>query len=116
MISLPRTFAVLLGLILFTTACAPASTTEILPGQTMAQVRAAAGEPDENQEFTLPSEPFFGPQERLANLLPAGTQVEEWRYLIEDEVTYVWFAGETGASRETWTVVDTATYPADVVW
>ena len=114
MTALSRSLAALLGLLI--TACAPALSAEIIPGQAMAEVRAAAGDPDETQTFTLPSEPFFGPQEGLANLLPAGTQVEEWQYLHGDEVTYVWFAGEAGALPETWTVVDTATYPADVVW
>jgi hypothetical protein len=82
----------------------------------MTQVRAVAGEPDETIDFTLPSGPFFGPQEGLANLLPAGTTVEEWQYRTEEIVTYVWFSGEAGDSRETWIVIETASHPAEAVY
>jgi hypothetical protein len=47
------------------------------------------GEPDHIQEFILPAEPFFGPQEALVNLVPAETLIEEWQYEIEDELLYI---------------------------
>jgi hypothetical protein len=89
---------------------------QIQTGQTMKQVRAAAGVPDHVSEFILPAEPFFGPQESLAELLPAGTRVEEWQYESRDVLIYVWFVGGEGQPREEWTVVDTAAYPADAVF
>jgi hypothetical protein len=89
---------------------------EIQAGQTRDEVVAAVGEPDEVDEVTLPSEPFFGPQEGLASLLPAGTRVEEWRYRSAGEVMYVWFAGGASKPREDWTVIDTAVFPADAVF
>jgi hypothetical protein len=116
MTSSTRTLLALLFILVLAPACAPDPAGVIIPGQTRAEVREAAGEPDEVQVFTLPAEPFFGPQEGLANLLPAGTLVEEWQYLTEDEVTYVWFTGVVTDSQAVWTVVDTATHPADAVY
>ena len=89
---------------------------KIQVGQTKDEVIAIAGDPDEIGEFILPAEPFFGPQEGLSSLLPAGTIVEEWRYKPADEVTYVWFAGEDALPRADWTVIDSAAYPADAVY
>ena len=91
-------------------------TREIQAGQTRDEVRAAAGEPDEIIEFTLPYEPFFGPQEGLESILPAGTLVEEWQYRSGGEVIYVWYAGGWEEPREEWTVIDTAAFPADAVY
>jgi hypothetical protein len=85
-------------------------------GQTRQEVITAAGKPDAIAEFTIPDEPFFGPQEGLASLLDAGTIVEEWRYNSEGEVTYVWFATKSSIPRKQWTVVNTATMPADAVY
>lgn len=89
---------------------------QIQVGQTRDEVIAAVGEPDEITEFTLPDEPFFGPQEGLASLLAAGTPVEEWHYTSAGEVTYVWFAGRSAEPREAWTVIDTAVFPVDAVY
>lgn len=89
---------------------------EVQPGQTRAEVRATAGDPDEIIEFTIPTEPFFGPQEGLASLLPAGTRVEEWQYQNLGEVIYIWFAGGAADSREDWRVIETAVFPADAVF
>jgi hypothetical protein len=64
----------------------------------------------------LPDHPFFGPQEGLANLVPPGTEFEEWVYEIGDEVLYVWFFGEADEPREDWLVLATARYPKDAVF
>lgn len=89
---------------------------QIEVGQTQAEVVAALGEPDEVSEFTLPDEPFFGPQEGLVSLVPAGTFVLEWRYISGDDVRYVWFASERGVPREEWQVIGTAVHPVDAVY
>lgn len=99
-------------------ACSTASDAPeaIQAGQTRDQVRAAAGEPDEIVEFTLPDGPFFGPQEGLVNLVPSGSPIEEWQYRSGDEISYVWFAGPAGEPPEKWTVIDIAVLPADAVY
>jgi hypothetical protein len=94
----------------------PGTPGEIQIGQTRDEVIAVVGDPDEITTFTIPDEPFFGPQESLTNLLEAGTLVEEWRYAFTKEVTYVWFATKSSEPREEWKVIDTATVPADAVY
>ena len=94
----------------------PEASREVQPGQTREEVTAILGNPDEILEFTLPSEPFFGPQEGLTSLLPPGAQVEEWQYLIDEEVVYVWFAGDEAEPRVQWKVIETAIYPQDAVY
>lgn len=94
---------------------APPSTT-VEQGSSRAEVRAALGEPDQIQEFVLPDQPFFGPQESLADILPSGTAVEEWAYKSGEEVLLVWFAADPGERREDWRVVETGSYPAGAVY
>jgi hypothetical protein len=108
----------LTSLVAVTAGCAAEreATRQIQAGQTKEEVTASAGDPDEVKEFILPNEPFFGPQEGLAGLLPAGTLVEEWLYHSQGEVTYVWFVGEETEPREEWKVIDTAIYPDDAVY
>jgi hypothetical protein len=92
--------------------CSPTSSvpSEIGRGSSKGDVIASLGEPDQTRDFILPDEPFFGPQESLVNLVPAGTAIEEWRYEIGDEVLYVWFTGEDDDLREDWLVLATARY------
>jgi len=108
----------LMLLVAVTAGCAAEreATRQIQAGQTKEEVTASAGDPDEIKEFILPNEQFFGPQEGLASLLPAGTLVEEWLYHSQGEVTYVWFAGGEREPREKWRVIDTAVYPDGVVY
>lgn len=89
---------------------------EIGAGSSKDEVIASLGEPDQNQDLILPDVPFFGPQESLANLVPAGTVIEEWVYEIEDELLYIWFTGPVDESREDWLVLDTARYPKDAIY
>ena len=89
---------------------------EIETGHTHVEVRRILGEPDDVQEFPMPDGPFFGPQELLIDIVPAGSVVEEWQFRIEGEVRYVWFAGEETQPREEWRVVGTAVYPEGVVF
>lgn len=98
--------------------CSPISspTPEIGAGSSKGEVIASLVEPDQTLDFALPDTPFFGPQESLSNIVPAGTVIEEWVYEIEDEVLYVWFTGEVDESREDWLVLDTARYPKDAVY
>ena len=91
-------------------------TPEIVEGLTKDEVIALLGEPDQTQEFILPSEPFFGPQEGLVNLVPAGTVIEEWAYEIGEQVLYIWFTGQPDESHEDWLVLDTAKHPKDAVY
>jgi hypothetical protein len=99
-------------------ACSPTSVPppEIGKGSSKEDIIASLGEPDQTQDFILPDEPFFGPQESLVNLVPAGTVIEEWVYEIGDEVLYVWFTGEDDDLREDWRVLVTARYPKDAVY
>jgi hypothetical protein len=73
------------------------------------------GEPDEINISSLPEGGFFGPQEGLLGLLPAGGSYEEWVYDLGDDTFYVWFAGE-GTNPKDWLVILTGEYPEDAVW
>jgi hypothetical protein len=106
-------------LILFViVGCSPPalSSPEIEAGSSKGEVIALLGDPDQTQEFVLPDEPFFGPQESLVNLVPAGTVIEEWVYELGEDVLYIWFTGEGDNSGEDWLVLDTAKYPKDAVY
>ena len=98
--------------------CSPTSLppSEVGKGSSKGEVIASLGEPNQTQDFMLPDEPFFGPQESLANLVPAGAVIEEWVYEIGDEVLYVWFTGEVDELREDWLVLVTAKYPKDAIY
>jgi hypothetical protein len=101
-------------LVLSLSAC-QGSTTDtpvIQPGASRSEVRAQLGEPEQIQDFSLPEPPFFGPQEGLTDLIPAGTLVEEWIYTIGQDALYIWFAGEEGQARDQWRVIETARYRA----
>ena len=106
-----------LFLMVFLLGCSPASTppSEITPGSSKEDVTAVYGEPDRTQEFTIPDEPFFGPQEGLIDLVPPGTVVEEWVYEIGEEELYIWFTGDDDA-RENWLVLDLGRYPKGAVY
>jgi hypothetical protein len=110
--------AVILIIAALLVGCSPISSvpSEIGKGSSKGDVIASLGEADQTQDFILPDEPFFGPQESLANLVPAGTVIEEWVYEVEDEVLYVWFTGEDDDLREDWLVLVTARYPKDAVY
>jgi hypothetical protein len=107
-----------LFLMLSLLGCSPAPTppSEITPGSSKEDVTAVYGEPDRTQEFTIPDEPFFGPQEGLIDLVPLGTVVEEWVYEIGEEELYIWFTGDNNATREQWRVLDLGKYPKGAVY
>ena len=94
----------------------PQPPTKIEKGLSRDEVIVALGEPDQIQDFVLPDQPFFGPQEGLINIVPPGTTVEEWVYETSEEVLLVWFAGEPGEKREDWKVIETGRYPAGAVF
>ena len=108
----------LIFLMAFIVGCSPVSTppTEITRGSSKEDVIALYGEPNRTQEFTLPEEPFFGPQEGLANLVSPGTVIEEWVYEIGDEELYIWFTGDNDVAREDWRVLDLGRYPKGAVY
>jgi len=85
-------------------------------GLTRQEVKDALGEPDATQEFVMPDGSFFGPQEKLDGLVPAGSTVEEWRYELGDDVMYVWFYGDSGAGSDGSKVIATAIVPKDAVY
>ncbi len=89
---------------------------ELEAGLTHQEVRGVLGEPDEIKEFVMPEGAFFGPQEALSGLVPAGSLVEEWRYDLNGEVRYVWFYGVTAAERDGRRVIATTTVPKDAVY
>ena len=88
---------------------------QVQPGMSRQEVRDLLGEPDQAYVSTLPEGYFFGPQEGLVDLIPAGGGYEEWIYQVGDDDFYVWFSGE-GNAMERWTVIRTARYPRDAVW
>ena len=89
---------------------------ELEVGFTHQEVRDALGEPDETQEFVVPDGPFFGPQETLSGLVPAGSLVEEWRYELNDEVRYVWFYGDPAAGKDARKLIATTIVPRDAIY
>jgi hypothetical protein len=89
---------------------------EIEPGLSKGEVTRILGDPSEVNEFVMPDGPFFGPQEGLTGLVPAGGLVEEWVYYIDGEVRHVWFWGGPDQEREAWHVVLTSVYPKDAVY
>lgn len=89
---------------------------EIEPGFSKEEVTRILGDPDQMNEFIMPDGPFFGPQEGLTGLVPAGHQVEEWVYFVDGDARYVWFWGEPDQERDAWRVVLTSIYPKDTVY
>ena len=89
---------------------------ELREGLSQQEVLQILGEPDLQNEFVLPEPPFFGPQESLVNLIPAGSVVLEWQYQSEGENRFVWFWGEDETLQDTWRVVMTLTFPQDAIY
>lgn len=89
---------------------------EVEAGLTLEEVRDALGEPDEIQEFVMPDGPFFGPQEALSGLVPAGSLIEEWRYELDDEVRFVWFYEDPASGQEGRRLVATIIVPKDAIY
>jgi hypothetical protein len=110
--------APILLLAAFFVGCSPTSTppADITPGSFKSDVITLYGEPSRTQEFVIPEEPFFGPQESLINLVPPGTLIEEWVYEIDDEELYIWFTGNSNEARENWLVLEMGKYPKDAVY
>jgi hypothetical protein len=89
---------------------------QVEAGLSKAEVIQILGEPNEMSEFSLPDEPFFGPQESLTGLIPAGSIVDEWRYIENGQVQYIWFSGESLENRSEWRVIALASYPEGAVF
>jgi hypothetical protein len=89
---------------------------EIEAGFSREEVTRILGDPDQVNEFIMPDGPFFGPQEGLTGLVPAGQLVEEWVYFVEGDARYVWFWEEPDQERDDWRVVLTSVYPKDAVY
>lgn len=108
----------ILLLITFLFGCYPTSTppAELTQGSSKSDVISLYGEPDRTQEFIIPDEPFFGPQENLVNLVPPGTLIEEWVYESDDEELYIWFTGSSDEARENWHVLELGGYPKGAVY
>lgn len=85
-------------------------------GMSRLQVQSEMGGADEVSQFEMPDQGFFGPQEELIGIVSAGSLVEQWTYQQGEDVTYVWFTHNGGEGAADWTVVATATYPADAVY
>ena len=86
------------------------------PGDTQAHVQKLLGEPARTQRFSMPEPPFWGPQESLTDLIPAGTQVEEWVYVQGKEELYIWFACDSETLTGECSVIKTARYPVGAVY
>ena len=113
---LPNLLLILVLLAVASCSSTPSSPGEVEIGFSREEVIEVMGEPATTQDFVLPDQPFFGPQESLTSLLPPGTVVEEWVYELDEEVMYVWFAGKSNLPREEWLVIETGVYPAGAVF
>jgi len=114
----PCLFACVFLLLTFIVGCSPTATSPaaIKQGSSKEDVIKLYGKPDRTQEFIIPDEPFFGPQENLIHLVPPGSAIEEWVYEAEDEELYIWFTGDSEEGRESWLVLDLGKYPKDAVY
>ncbi len=110
-----RISMIIFYLFLSSSACR-ARWASLAPGDSPGQVRARLGEPTRTQDFLLPEAPFFGPQESLTGLIPAGTLVEEWVYVQGNEEQYVWFRCDQGEVGEDCSLIKTASYPVGAVY
>jgi hypothetical protein len=88
----------------------------VSPGDSPDKVSRLLGEPTRTQNFLLPEAPFFGPQESLTGLIPAGTPVEEWVYVQAGEELYVWFRCDQGELEGKCSLVKSARYPVGAVY
>jgi protein-S-isoprenylcysteine O-methyltransferase Ste14 len=113
-----RTGLLVVGLALLLGGCraGPGDAVDVAVGAGLEEVREQLGEPQREQDFIMPEVPFFGPQESLTDLVPAGTLVKEWVYSVGEEELYVWFASAQGAAPDLWRVVATGRYPAGAVF
>lgn len=114
----PLLISTLLTISVFLASCSnlPGQRFEIEVGQSREIVIEQLGQPDEINEFVMLDQPFYGPQESLVGILSPGIVVEEWMYHHRDEILYIWFAGEAGQQKDSWKVVETATYPEGAVY
>jgi hypothetical protein len=85
-------------------------------GDSPENVLSLMGEPTRTRDFPLPEVPFFGPQESLTGLIPAGTLVKEWVYVQGDEELYVWFRCDKGDLEGECSLVKSACYPVGAVY
>lgn len=113
---LPSLLVFLVLLALASCSSTSSSPDEVEIGFSRDEVIEVMGEPTTIQDFVLPDEPFFGPQEGLERLIPPGTVVEEWVYELDEEIMYVWFASESNLPRAEWLVIETGVYPAGAVF
>ena len=111
-----RTALFVLVLCLFGCTLVSRPLSEPVVGSTKDNVLASMGEPDQIQDFILPDPPYYGPQEGLINLVPAGTLIEEWTYIIGDDILYVWFSGENDVARDNWLILHVAKFPKGAVF
>ena len=111
-----RLFIFWLAVLLGACQTGPGDSVLISIGSSQAEVKAQLGEPERVQEFELPDPPFFGPQEILTDLIPAGTKVEEWVYLEDEEELYIWFVGAEGEKKDHWKVIETGRFPAGAIY
>lgn len=85
-------------------------------GMDLSAVRSALGEPDQQQEFTMPVSPFFGPQEALTGRVPAGSDVLEWQFERGSRVLFVWFTRDDGTPGNVWKLQHWLEAPANAVY
>ena len=88
----------------------------VSPGMARDRVRAILRDPGAARKLTMPAGPFWGPQEALSGILPAGARFEEWQYSSRGTVFYVWFADTNGLAEDRWTVVGKTSHPEGAVF
>jgi hypothetical protein len=85
-------------------------------GDSPENVLSLMGEPDRTRDFPMPEVPFFGPQESLTGLIPAGNPVKEWVYVLGEQELYVWFRCDQGHPEADCSLVNSARYPVGAVY
>ena len=108
----------LLAILILLTSCLKTQNPELKlkTGLSQDEVRHLLGQPNEMRDFVMPDGAFFGPQEILSGVIPAGGLVEEWRYNVDDEVMYLWFYSATKEGKDKMKLISTATVPKDAIY
>ena len=108
----------LLAILILLTSCLKTQNPELKlkTGLSQDEVRHLLGQPNEMRDFVMPDGAFFGPQEILSGVIPAGGLVEEWRYIEDDEVMYLWFYSATKEGKDKMKLISTSTVPKDAIY
>jgi hypothetical protein len=78
-------------MLIFACSGPPVTADEFHAGMTRAELRGRFGEPDYVDSMTKHTEHIFGTIETYWSTLDSGTQIEIWRYPVEDGAVELYF-------------------------